>query len=114
MGAVVERKRERGSVVVPVAGPIFRRAGEVDAGGEKRRRLLLLLAAFADAGEESPPARELCRRLDIGPELLDLLLDALRRDRLVKTQWANGGRPGKRGAKGRRNRYVLLFLDRSS
>jgi hypothetical protein len=100
--------------VKPLAGPRFRRASALPMEGRKRRRLLLLLAAFADAGEHSPRAVDLCTRAGIrSPVALDHLLDQLVEAGLLEVEWARSGPPGRRAAlhDGRRNVYTLR-LDR--
>jgi hypothetical protein len=92
----------------PTAGPLFKWAAKQDVGGQKRRRLLCLVAAYADAGEPSPPAYELARRAGIplnpSPQVFDGLLKALVRDGLLEVRW-KAGKPGPTG--GRRNVYTL-------
>jgi hypothetical protein len=90
----------------PVAGPLFRRAAALPIPGEKRRRLLSLLAAWADAGETSPPMRDLVKRLGHTPKKIDQLLSSLGTDGWIAVEWAGPGGPGHRGGP-RRNRYTL-------
>jgi DNA-binding MarR family transcriptional regulator len=63
------------------------------------RKLIVLLAAFADAGERSPYARDLATRLDISVEELDRRLGGLAAEGLVWTVRRQE----------RRNVYILLF-----
>jgi DNA-binding MarR family transcriptional regulator len=90
-----------------VLGPLAKRAMRVDCGGKKRLKLLVLLAAYADAGEPSPPARVLAERLGIQVPDLDRLLKALQRDGHLKVAW----RAGERGKSGARKNVYTLHLD---
>jgi hypothetical protein len=90
----------------PTAGPLFRRAAALPITGAKRRRLCCLLAAFADAGECSPPMRDLAKRLGQTPKKIDQLLSSLDADGWIAVEWAGPGRPGDRGGT-HRNRYQL-------
>ncbi len=64
--------------VQPVLGERARSALRVSAGWKKRHRaLLVLLAAFGDAGERSPAARDLAGRLGVDVPTLDIALQAL-------------------------------------
>jgi DNA-binding Lrp family transcriptional regulator len=79
-------------------------------GGTKRRKLLVLIAAYADAGEPSPPMRQLSDRLGLPAKVIDRLLDRLEQDGWLTVEWAgNSNAPaGARWDGGhRRNRYVL-------
>jgi hypothetical protein len=89
----------------PVLGPLAKRAMRVDPGGNKRRKLLVLIAAYADAGEPSPPVKALARRLGIRKvQDVDHLLRRLARDGHVEVAW-RASEPGPGGA--RRNVYRL-------
>jgi hypothetical protein len=94
------------TTVKPTAGPQFRWAARQDVGGQKRRRLLCLIAAFADAGEPSPPVNVLARQANLGGwRVVDGLLAALERDGFIQVRWAGGYGKG-------RNAYTLR-LDRN-
>jgi hypothetical protein len=76
--------------VEPIAGERFRRAATLDIEGAKRRKLLCLLAAYADAGEPSPPMRELVRRLGLPKRTnIDGLLKLLERDGFLRVRWGS-------------------------
>jgi len=90
----------------PVRGERFERAARLPIEGRKRRRLLALLAAYADASLE-PSVNQLATTLKLDPRKIDALLDALERDGWIRVEWAGTGRPGRRSAPGRRNRYEL-------
>jgi hypothetical protein len=91
-----------GPSVEPVLGPLARRAARLPPSYplEKKHRLLLtLIAAYADAGEQSPPVRELARRLGLGNEpgaarKIDKRLRGLERAGVLTVAWraSNGGR----------------------
>jgi DNA-binding MarR family transcriptional regulator len=83
----------------PRAGELFALAAKVPAGGAQRRKLLLLLAAYADAGEPSPPVRQLAKRLRMPIGGVDALLKLLERDGHLVVHWRAGD--------GRRNLYEL-------
>jgi hypothetical protein len=83
----------------PILGPLAKRAMRIGAGGKKRLKLLVLLAAYADAGEPSPPARVLAERLEINIDALDGLLRQLERDGYLTVAWRKGA--------DRRNVYTL-------
>jgi len=85
--------------LTPRAGAIFAAAAKTPTGGAKRQKLLLLLAGFADAGEESPPMRDLSKRLRMPPPAIDALLQLLERDGVVEVTWSTGPHE--------RNRYEL-------
>lgn len=70
----------------PVAGPLFMAARSAPTGGAKRRKLLCTIAGYADAGETSPPARELARWTGLEIEHIDVLLSALERDGLLRVR----------------------------
>jgi hypothetical protein len=88
--------------VTPVRGPTFRRVAALrveQVGGVKRLKVLALLGAYADAGEPSPPARELLRRLGWPPtqsnmRRFDVLLARLQLDGWLAVE----RRPGQRNA----------------
>jgi hypothetical protein len=80
----------------PVLGPLARTAARVPLRPplERSHRLLLtLIAAFADAGEQSPPVSELARRLGLnGPRQVavgkvDKRLKDLERAGLLDVRW---------------------------
>jgi hypothetical protein len=83
------------STVEPVLGPLAKRAARLPlrAPLEKKHRLLLtLIAAFSDAGEASPPVRELARRLGMAGEKwaaskLDKQLKELVRAGVLDVRW---------------------------
>jgi len=52
--------------------------------------LYVLLAAYADAGEASPSAATLCKRLGIDIKTLDALLRRLERDGHLRVAWRQG------------------------
>jgi hypothetical protein len=86
--------RARTEVLVqPVAGARFRRAAALSVEGDTRRRLLCLLAAYADAGEASPPIRVLLLRLGLtNAAQIDALLRSLERDGLLHVRWGDSER----------------------
>jgi len=92
----------------PTAGPRYRSAAALPLPDGRRRRLLCLLAAWADAGEPSPPMSDLTRRLSSRPDQVDSALERLERAGLIRVTWANprSSPPGRRGAT-RRNSYEL-------
>jgi hypothetical protein len=82
--------------VEPRLGPLAKQAASMPLGApleRKHRLLLVLLGAFADAGERSPRARELCARLGIdGPKQVaagkfDKQLRDLERAGLLEVRW---------------------------
>ncbi|MHB1537132.1 MAG: hypothetical protein ACYCUM_13950 [Solirubrobacteraceae bacterium] len=92
----------------PTLGPLARGAAATAITGKDPllRKLLILLAAYADAGEASPPVRELERRLRCPPERIDGLLKALIAERLLHVHWR--GDPDTQ-----RNLYTLRLARRS-
>jgi hypothetical protein len=99
----------------PIAARRFKAALELKAPlafGD--RKLLALLGAYADGGEQSPPARELARRLGMTVEEIDASLARLSKQRLIWVDYA----PFKHyreatypRSRHRRNRYYLRFFD---
>lgn len=83
----------------PVMGPLTRQAMNVPLRGEPRR-LLVLLAAYADAGERSPSARELSARMHCSVKRIDTLCRLLYREGLLSVR-----RRAERGTQ--RNVYKL-------
>jgi hypothetical protein len=93
----------------PVLGPLAKRAMRVDCGGNTRLKLLVLIAAYADAGEPSPPVSVLARRLGIKRvQDLDPLLKRLALDGHIEIAW-RASEPGPSGA--RRNVYRLRLAE---
>jgi hypothetical protein len=97
----------------PIAGPLFKLAAQTTVRGDPgNRKVLALLSAYADAGEHSPPVKELARRLKMTVPEVDTRLDILSRQRLIWVVWSPYHRHGEQTRdelKGSRNRYVLLF-----
>lgn len=97
----------------PIGGERFKLAAKTTVGGDPgNRKVLLLLAAYADAGEHSPPMRELARRLNMPVPEVDTRLAILSRQGLIWVSWSPYHRHGKQTRpelKGWRNHYTLLF-----
>jgi hypothetical protein len=90
----------------PVLGALTRAAACMNVNGAARR-LLILLAAYGDAGEHSPPARELARRLGIEISMLDPMLKALIAEGVLRVRWR--AEPGTQ-----RNVYELKLAPRKA
>jgi len=99
----------------PVAGPRFKAVCELKRPlAHDDRRVLALIAAYADAGEQSPPMTELAARLNLTPEEIDASLERLSRGRrrLLWIDWAPFklyGADTHGTARSIRNRYTLLL-----
>lgn len=88
----------------PVVGPLTRQAMTLPLRGEPRR-LLVLLAAYADAGERSPSARDLSTRMGCSVKRIDTLCRVLHGEGVLSVR---------RRAEPRTQRNVYkLSLDRS-
>lgn len=89
----------------PVAGPLFTCAVTLPVEGGKRHKLLCLLAAYADAGEHSPPAATLAEQVGLPKHAqrgIDDLLRTLERAGYLRVEWGNPKHH-------ERNRYVVLL-----
>lgn len=73
--------------VQPVLGARAKRAIELSADWDRKvdRKVFVLLAAFGDAGENSPFARDLAQRIGIDVEQLDRALSRLAADGWIWT-----------------------------
>lgn len=100
--------------VRPRAGRLYGRVVQMRVEGAKRHKLLALLAAYADAGEQAPPVKDLAKRLHLPPTAIDVLLDRLVEAGLLSVEWAGPGEPGKRMGRHRERNVYTLRLDRSS
>jgi DNA-binding MarR family transcriptional regulator len=87
----------------PVAGPLFRQAAKIDAGGDKRRKLLCLLAAYADAGIDDPSIAQLAKRAQIPRGIVVVVVEKLEAAGLLAVYRGDPTRQ-------ERNRYTL-YLD---
>ncbi len=86
-------------------GPLTRQAMTVPLRGDPRR-LLILLAAYADAGERSPSARDLSGRMRCSVKRIDTLCRVLYGEGVLSVRW--------RAEPGTQRNVYKLSLDRSS